>query len=80
MKGKIPGRIEPLLLLPTHPLGLAVSLLVRTEEALPLLLLATLLTLSRIILSKHVQVYNEFSRLFLLGYSIGFLSRILLQS
>ncbi|WP_288005210.1 hypothetical protein [Thermofilum sp.] len=78
MKGRIPRRIEPTLLFSLHPLGLAVSILVPRNEALPLLLLALLLSVTRLVLSRHSQMYSEIARFFLFGYAIGIISKILL--
>ena len=78
MKGKIPRRIEPTLLFSLHPLGLAVSILIPRNEALPLLLLALLLSVTRLVLSRHSQMYSEIARFFLFGYAIGIISKILL--
>ncbi|AJB41144.1 hypothetical protein TCARB_0066 [Thermofilum adornatum 1505] len=78
MKGRIPRRIEPTLLFSLHPLGLAVSILIPKNEALPLLLLALLLSVTRLVLSRHSQMYSEIARFFLFGYAIGIISKILL--
>jgi hypothetical protein len=71
VRGRIPGRVEPLLLFSLHPIGLAIAILVPKGELLPLLFLATILIIVRMIFSKHSEVYRELSCLFILGYSIG---------